>query len=89
MNDEPTGTIKAYKVSNNGDKVAGAVIEIVANERITNKAGTRTYYNKNDIVATLTTDVTGKIEKTDLPLGKYLVYEKSAPNRIFIEYNKI
>lgn len=88
-NQEPTGKIVAYKVSENNDKVAGAVIKMQADEKITNKAGTKTFYNKGDIVATLTTDTTGKVEKDGLPLGRYLVYEESAPKRIFIKHRKI
>lgn len=67
-NAEPTGKIIACKVNENGDKITGVEITIEANETITNKAGTKIYYNKGDIVDTLTTDSTGKIEKSGLPL---------------------
>ena len=69
---EPTGKIIAYKVSENNDKISDVEITIEANEKITNKAGTITYYNKGDIVDILTTDITGKIEKSGLPLRKIL-----------------
>ena len=38
------------------------------------------YYNKDALVATITTDETGVAKLTDLPLGKYYVKEKETAN---------
>lgn len=34
------------------------------------------YYKKDELIATITTDVTGSAKLSDLPLGKYYVKEK-------------
>lgn len=79
VDEEPTGTIRAYKVSENGDKIGGTEFEIYADEKITNKAGTKTYYTKGQKVATIVTaNGTGIAEKTGLPLGKYKLVESRA-----------
>ena len=79
-NNEPTGEIYVYKVSENNDKVGGADFQIIANENITNVAKTKTYYTKGQVVDTITTDNnTGKASKTGLPLGKYIVKEVKVP----------
>ena len=79
-NGEPTGKILVYKVSENNDKIEGAVFKVTAAEKITNKAGTKTYYNKGDEVATITSEKgTGIAQIDNLPLGKYHVKEISTP----------
>lgn len=40
------------------------------------KAGGKTYYKKDELVATITTDALGYARSEDLPLGKYYVKEK-------------
>ena len=80
QNSEPTGKIIIHKVSENNDKIAGAVFKITAAENITNKAGTKTFYTKDQEVAQITTaSGTGIAEKDNLPLGKYFVKEIKAP----------
>ena len=79
-NSEPTGKIVLYKVSENNDKIGGAKFKVTAAEKITNKAGTKTFYTQGQQVAEITTaSETGKAEIDDLPLGKYLVQEVQAP----------
>ena len=78
--EEPTGKIIIYKVSENNDKVAGAKFKVTAAEKITNKAGTKTFYTEGQEVAQITTaSGTGIAELDNLPLGKYYVKEISAP----------
>jgi len=80
-NNEPTGKIILYKVSENNDKIGGAVFKVTAAENITNKAGSKTFYTKGQEVATITTaSGTGIAQIDDLPLGKYNVKEIQAPN---------
>ncbi len=80
-NDEPTGKIILYKVSENNDKIGGAVFKVTAAENITNKAGSKTFYTKGQEVGRITTEVgTGIAQIDNLPLGKYNVKEIQAPN---------
>ncbi len=80
VNTEPTGKILVYKVNTNNDKVGQAQFQVIANEKIMNRAKTITYYQKGDIVATITSDSnTGIAQIDNLPLGKYLVKETQAP----------
>ncbi|MBP3254975.1 MAG: hypothetical protein J6M60_00575 [Clostridia bacterium] len=76
---EPTGKVRAYKVSENNDKIDGAVFVLRAKEKITNKAGTKTYFEKGQEVTRKTTSNGGMIEINDLPLGKYELFELQAP----------
>lgn len=86
VNDEPTGIIRAYKVSEYGDKIGGAELLLYADENITNKAGTKTYYTKGQLVDTLITEnETGIAEKTGLPLGRYKLVERKSTNRLSIK----
>lgn len=78
-NNEPTGQIKVYKISTNNDKIAGAEFEIKANEDIYNVAKTKKYYSKGDVVAKIISNNNGIATISDLPLGKYIVYETKAP----------
>ena len=84
---EPTGKLKAYKVSENNDKIDGAVFVLKAKEKITNKAGTKTYYNKGQEVTRKTTSNGGMIEINDLPLGLYELYEIQAPEGYLLNEN--
>lgn len=84
INEEPTGTITILKKDSEtgtipqGDAtLEGAKYEVYADEDIYNKAKTKKFYSKGDLVATRTMDKDGKTtDITDLPLGKYKVKEK-------------
>ncbi len=85
---EPTGKILLYKVSENNDKISGAVFKVTAAEKITNKAGTKTFYTEGQEVATITTaSGTGIAQIDNLPLGKYYVKEISAPTGYLLNEN--
>ena len=85
---EPTGSIVLYKVSENNDKIGGAVFRVTAAEKITNKAGSKTFYNEGQEVATITTaSGTGVAQIDNLPLGKYNVKEISAPEGYLLNEN--
>ena len=76
LNAEPRGKIIINKGSSNHDPITGAVMQVIANDSITNKEKTKIYYNKGDIVATLTTN-NGVAVLDNIPLGKYIVKEKT------------
>ncbi len=81
VNNEPTGKILIYKVSENNDKIGGSIFLVSADEDIKNVAGTVTFYKKNAEVGRITTaDGTGLAEIEGLPMGKYTVKEIKAPN---------
>ena len=64
-NNEPTGKISIYKVDSTGASVGGAKFKITAAEDIKNVSGSKTYYKKGAIVATITSNnETGKISPT-------------------------
>lgn len=82
-NNEPTGKVTFTKSidltqTNNlkGDaNVEGVTYQLVADEKITNKAGTKTFFNKGDVVESKKTDDKGMITWDDLPLGHYVIKE--------------
>ena len=79
-NNEPTGKLLIHKVSENNDKVGGAIFSVTAEENIKNVAGTKTFYTKGQEVAKITSaNGTGIAEIAELPLGKYSVKEIQAP----------
>lgn len=92
-NSEPTGTITIIKrdketgATPQGDaKLKGAVYEVYAAEDIYNKARTKKFYSNGDLIATRTMDEKGATEDvTELPLGKYIVKEKTAGEGYFID----
>ena len=85
---EPTGKIVLYKVSENNDKIGGAVFKVTAAEKITNKAGSKTFYSEGQEVATITTaSGTGIAQIDNLPLGKYYVKEVQAPTGYLLNEN--
>ena len=87
-NSEPTGKIIVYKVSDNNDKVAGAVFSIRAEQDIKNVAGTKTFYTKGQEVAQITSaEGTGIAEIPELPLGNYSVREIQAPKGYLLNEN--
>lgn len=59
--------------------LAGAVFEIHAAEDIVGKEGT-VFYKKDALVEKLTTNGTGAVKSSKLPLGKYYLVESSAPS---------
>ena len=79
QNSEPTGEIRVYKVSENGDKVKDAEFTITAAENIKNVSGSKTFYTKGKVVATIKSNNEGIASQTGLPMGKYQVKEKNAP----------
>ena len=58
--------------------LAGAVFEVYAAEDIVGMDGTM-HYGKDQLVDTITTTSGGHDKSKDLPLGRYYVVEKSAP----------
>ena len=78
LNAEPRGKIVVNKGNEIEDPVTGAVIELIANDSITNKEKTKIYYRKGELVSTTTTR-DGVAIFDNLPLGKYIVKEKTAP----------
>ena len=59
----------------------GAEYEIYAREDISHPDGkSDNFYDKGDLVATITTDESGKATSDELPLGAYEVREKTAPD---------
>ena len=62
----------------------GAIYKLYANEDIFNAVKTVKYYNKGDLVATRTMDAKGQTaDITGLHLGKYVLKEDKASERIF------
>ena len=90
---EPTGSISIIKKDiktgsvTQGDAVfEGAVYKVYAKEDIYNKAKTKKFYSKGDLVATRTMNEKGTTEDiTNLPLGKYLVKEEVAPKGYMLD----
>lgn len=80
---EPTGKIELNKTIDSSDTnnlVGDAVIEgnsytLYAKEKITNKSGTKTFYQKDEAISTVKTDSNGKVSWDNLPLGSYYVKE--------------
>lgn len=83
-NDEPKGKITVIKVNTNNDRVNGATFNVYANEDITNKAGTKTFYKKNELVTTVTTENNGEVSTKELPLGQYKVVETQVPENYIL-----
>lgn len=78
-NDEPTGKITIAKTNDQNNRINGATFEIKAAEKITNKAGTKTYYSKGEPVQTVTITSNGEVTSKELPLGTYEITETQAP----------
>lgn len=96
-NIEPTGKIELTK-SIDTDKTNGlsgdAVIKdntygLYAKETITNKAGTKTFYKKDECISTNKTDTEGKITWDDLPLGKYYIKETASNDSLVLNKDVI
>ena len=91
-NIEPTGKIeltKSIDTSKTNNLLGDAFIkdnfyELYAKEIITNKAGTKVFYEKDKLVATQSTDNNGRITFDDLPLGNYYIKEKSSNDSLVL-----
>lgn len=85
INDEPTATIHLKKDDKEtgstpqGDAtLEGAVYQLFAGEDIYNKAHTKKFYSKGDVVATRITDKNGNMESVKgLPLGHFQLKEET------------
>lgn len=99
-NAEPLGEITVTKEldvskTNNryGDvKIDEAEYTLYAAEKITSKAGTKVFYNKDDIVSTkkvvVQNGTTATITWDKLPLGSYYIKETTEPNGAFLDTAK-
>lgn len=96
-NDEPTGKIELTKSidtsKTNGLKgdanLKGNTYELHAKDKITNKAGTKTFYEKDTLVSSKKTDEDGKITWDNLPLGNYYIKEKSSNDTLVLNTSVI
>ena len=95
-NVEPTGTISIIKKDSEtgrtpqGDAtLLNAKYDVYANEDIYNKAKTKKYYSKGDLIVTRSMNEDGTTaDITDLPLGKYIVKETVASKGYLIDTKK-
>ena len=95
IDEEPTGTITIIKKDSETGSVPqgdatfnGAVYKVYASEDIYNKAKTKKFYSNGDLVATRTMNKKGETEDiTNLPLGKYIVKEETAPIGYMLDKN--
>ena len=62
----------------------GNTYELRAKERITNKAGTKTYYEKDALVSAKETNKDGKITWDNLPLGDFYIKETSSNDSLVL-----
>ncbi|MBS6114226.1 SpaA isopeptide-forming pilin-related protein [Thomasclavelia spiroformis] len=91
-NNEPTGKIELTKSIDSsktngliGDAtLEGNTYELRAKEKITNKAGTKKYYEKDALVSAKETNKDGKITWDNLPLGDYYIKETSSNNSLVL-----
>lgn len=97
LDEEPTGKIEFTKEidaseTHNliGDAYAKDVtFKLYANEKISNKAGTIKFYDKDEVVATSKTDAQGKIVWNNLPLGNYYIKESKTNDSLVFNDTKI
>lgn len=91
-NIEPTAKIeltKSIDASKSNDLTGNAFIDgnvygLYAKETITNKAETKTFYEKDECISTKKTDTDGKIIWNDLPLGKYYIKETASNDSLVL-----
>ena len=62
---------------------------LYAKEKIVNKAGTKTFYEKNELVSQGKTNSDGKIIWDDLPLGNYYIKELNSNNSLVLNNQTI
>ena len=70
---------------NNRKSLEGIVYNIYAEEDIKSADGNYIYYNKGDLVGTMTTDKNGYAISVKLPLGKYIVKEVSTDDEYVLD----
>ena len=95
-NNEPKGSIEIIKKDSETGSVpqgdaefTDAIYEVYAEEDIYNVAKTYKFYSKGDLVATRNMNEKGTTEVIEqLPLGKYLVKEKSASKGYMLDTNE-
>ena len=96
-NEEPLGRIELTKeidASKTDGKIGDAYIEgntydLYAKDNITNKAGTVTYYQKDELISEGTTDSNGHIVWEDLHLGNYYIEETGSNDSLVLNKNPI
>lgn len=96
-NIEPKGKIelaKSIDASKTNGLTGDAVLDgnsyaLYAKEDITNKAGTKTFYKKDMLVSTKTTDADGKVTWDDLPLGNYYIRETKSNDSLVLNTSVI
>lgn len=96
-NIEPTGKIELTKqidTSKTDDLVGDASLEgntyaLYAKDKITNKSGTKTYYQKDELVSSKKTDANGQATWDDLPLGNYYIKETESNDSLVLNKNII
>ena len=97
VNEEPMGSIDLTKEINSdltdgniGDAfLQGNEYTLKAKEKITNKAGTVTYFEKDAIVDTQTTDEQGKLTFDNLHVGKYYIEESKSNESLVLNPDDI
>ena len=97
VNEEPTGSIDLTKEINSdltdgniGDAfLQGNKYTLKAKEKITNKAGTVTYFEKDAVVDTQVTDEKGKLKFDNLHVGKYYIEESESNESLVLNPNDI
>lgn len=97
INEEPTGLIDLIKEINSdltdgniGDAfLQGNEYTLKAKEKITNKAGTVTYFEKDAVVDTQLTDKQGKLTFDNLHVGKYYIEESKSNESLVLNPNDI
>lgn len=97
VNEEPLGSINLAKEINSdltegniGDAyLKGNEYILKAKEKITNKAGTITYFEKDAVVDTKVTDEQGKLTFDNLHVGKYYIEESKSNESLVLNPNDI
>ncbi|WP_028044428.1 SpaA isopeptide-forming pilin-related protein [Candidatus Stoquefichus massiliensis] len=96
-NIEPKGKIELNKqidTTNTNGLVGDAYLKditfgLYAKEKIVNKANTKTFYEKNELVSQGKTNSDGKIMWDDLPLGNYYIKELNSNNSLVLNNQTI
>lgn len=96
-NDEPVGQIQLTKTIDTsktnelkGDaSLEGVTYSLYAKNTVTNKAGTKTYYDKDELVFSQKTDKDGKITWENIPLGDYYIKETKSNDSLVLNKNTI
>ncbi|WP_279160157.1 SpaA isopeptide-forming pilin-related protein [Thomasclavelia cocleata] len=97
VNEEPRGEINLTKEINT-DKTDGKLGDaylqgneytLKAKEKITNKTGTVTYFERDDVIDIQTTDEQGKLKFDDLHIGKYYIEESKSNETLVLNSDDI